>query len=96
MSSRSCKSTLETISSKRLSIVLQNLYLPKKYLPISCPCRSESREMDTSATKDTSGDSTTTTAEERTLATEDLEEHQDGLRIHSCTMLEVSNNFNVI
>ena len=34
--------------------------------------------MDTSAAKDTSGDSTTTTAEERTLATEDLEEHQDG------------------
>ena len=34
--------------------------------------------MDTSATKDTSGDSTTTTAEERALATEDLEEHQDG------------------
>ena len=31
-----------------------------------------------SATKDTSGDSTTTTAEERTWATEDLEEHQDG------------------
>ena len=31
--------------------------------------------MHCSATKDTSGDSTTTTAEERMLATEDLEEH---------------------